>query len=300
MPSLRGIHNVLKAEGLAGLVGHVYRRARPYRSGFLPGGQPVFADKTGLEIGGPSGMFSRNGALPVYPLAARIDNCNFGHRTTWEGAIATGPTFHFDAARPPGQQYVAEATDLTGIASSTYDFVLSSHMLEHSANPLKALTEWLRVLKDGGTLALALPHRDGTFDHRRPVTPMAHLVEDFERDMGENDLTHLDEILRLHDLHRDPEAGDAQAFAERSRRNVENRCLHQHVFDTRLAIEIADHMGLQLLSVDVFRPHDILLVTRKPAPGQVVDNRGFMSPQAPATWRSPFPTDRQPLPGNRP
>lgn len=291
MPLLRSIHSVLKTDGFAGLMGHVYRRVRPYRSGFLATGRSLFEEKTGLEVGGPSRMFTRSGALPVYPLAERIDNCNFGHRTTWEGAISAGPTFHFDRSKALGHQYVAEATDLAGIPSSSYDFLLSSHMLEHSANPLKALTEWMRVLKPGGTLVLALPHRDGTFDHRRPVTPLAHLIEDFERRMGEEDLTHLDEILRLHDLSKDPEAGDLQTFAERARKNFDNRCLHQHVFDTRLAIDMVDHMGLQISSVDVFRPHDILLVTRKPVAGQVVDNRGFRTPAAAAAWRSPFRTD---------
>jgi hypothetical protein len=94
-----------------------------------------------LEIGGPSRLFMRRGALPVYPLAARIDNCNFGQYKTWEGAIEVGHTFRFDEARAPGNQFVSEATDLSGIPSSNYDFVLSSRMLEHSANPLAALLE---------------------------------------------------------------------------------------------------------------------------------------------------------------
>jgi len=125
------------------------------------------------------------------------------------------------------------------------------------------------------------------------VTPLAHLIEDFERRMGEVDWTHLDEILHLHDLSKDPEAGDHQSFTERSRRNFENRCLHHHVFDTHLAIDVIDHIGLQIISVDVFMPHDILLVARKPMASQLPDNARFRTPESAADWRSPFPTDRQ-------
>jgi hypothetical protein len=35
------------------------------------------------------------------------------------------------------------------------------------------------------------------------------------------------------------------------------------VFDTRLAIELVDHMGLEILSVEGFRPYDILVLARK-------------------------------------
>jgi SAM-dependent methyltransferase len=292
---IRKIQSVLKAEGWAGLLGVIHRRVLPYRPGYFRQYKACFENKLGLEIGGPSGMFKRRGSLPIYAIAGRIDNCNFGHRTTWEGAIQTGPTFHYDKDHAPGHQYVAEATRLDGIASSSYDFVLSSHTLEHSANPLQALSEWMRVLKEDGLLVLALPHRDGTFDHRRPVTPLTHLVQDFERRTAEDDLTHLDEILRLHDLSRDPEAGDAAQFAERSKMNFENRCLHQHVFDTRLAVAVVNHMGLQILAVEAFRPHDILLLTRKPKSGQPVRNDRFMPLDGRPAWRSPFRSDRREL-----
>ena len=41
---------------------------------------------------------------------------------------------------------------LNGISSSTYDFLYASHVLEHSANPLRTLEEWLRVVKDNGII----------------------------------------------------------------------------------------------------------------------------------------------------
>jgi SAM-dependent methyltransferase len=165
-------------------------------------------------------------------------------------------------------------------------------MLEHSANPLKALREWLRLLKPGGTLFLVLPHREGTFDHRRPVTPLRHLVEDFEQQMGEDDLTHLPEILQLHDLRRDPEAGGFETFKARSERNRENRGLHHHVFDTRRVVELLDHVGVQIRAVESTFPFHIATLATRLASGQRPDNTGFLGMRATYRGTSPFRTDR--------
>lgn len=222
-----------------------------------------FMGKTGLEIGGPSRVFSKNNIFPVYSLAGQIDNCNFGDTTVWERDVTPGHTFRFNRKKPAGLQYIAEATSLKFIDAGHYDFLLSSHVLEHIANPLLALSEWTRLLKKQGTLVLLLPNKEKTFDHRRPVTTLEHLIEDFQNGTSEDDLTHLPEILALHDLARDPEAGDIEAFRLRSQRNVENRCLHHHVFDTSLALSLLNYVKLEVLAVEEFPPHHILLVAQK-------------------------------------
>ena len=100
------------------------------------------------------------------------------------------------------------------IADNTYEFVLSCHNLEHFANPVKALKEWQRIACPAGALVLVLPDHSMTFDHRRKLTSVAHMMDDFDRDMQEDDLTHLPEILLKHDLTRDPGAGTLEQFRE--------------------------------------------------------------------------------------
>ena len=286
----------LKARGLRAVLTAVFRRLIPRRFSSYRRYKPFFQDRIGLEIGGSSGMFERRGYLPIYTLAARVDNCNFGHRTIWEGAIEEGATFRFNKRRAPGNQYIAEATDLGHIEPASYDFVLSSHTLEHIANPLKALSEWIRILKDEGVLVLVVPHKDGTFDHRRPVTSLQHLIQDFENHVTEADLTHLNEIIELHDLAQDPEAGALQAFKQRSQRNLENRCLHHHVFDTRLAVEVVHYMGLKILDVAAFHPFNILIIAQKPARASQFLNDRFRDLNTTPCWHSPFPSDQPALP----
>lgn len=223
----------------------------------------LLIDRYGIEIGGPSRIFSRRSIFPVYPIAGNLDNCNFSSDTIWEGAIHPGNSFRFNARKPAGQQFIAEATEMDFLPPSQYDFVLSSHVLEHIANPIRALMQWNRILKNQGLLVLVVPNGSRTFDHKRPVTTMAHLVEDYKNKMAETDLTHLPEILTLHDLSQDPEAGDLNAFRSRSMENFHNRCLHHHVFNAALVVEVAEYSGFEVLFTEEIRPHHILLITRK-------------------------------------
>ena len=218
----------------------------------------------GLEIGGPSKVFSRRGIVPVYPVVAGLDGCNFSSQTVWEGNIQEGEgRYRYAKGRTPGRQFINDAVTLEGIASNTYDFIISCGCIEHIANPLKALSEWLRVIRSGGHLLLLVPHRDGTFDHRRPLTPFSHLLEDLDRRVGEDDLTHLAEILELHDLAMDPPAGDQEQFRQRSLKNIENRCLHHHTFDRDLVVRMVEHTGLRVVEVQQGPPFWIAVLAEK-------------------------------------
>ena len=284
--------SAFKAGGVAGVMSAVARRIRMPHARSRDKCRELVKNGTGLEIGGPSSIFAWGGLLPVYPVAQRIDNINFASRTIWEDGTKAGDAFQFHAGKAPGQRSIGEGTDLREIPSGKYDFVLSSHMLEHTANPLRALTEWKRVLRPDGTLVLVIPARDGAFDHRRPITTMAHLAADFAANRGEDDLTHLAEVLELHDLAKDPGAGDAQAFRERAERNGEFRSLHHHVFDTRLIVDVMWHTGFEVIAVEPMEPYHIVVVARNPLPG--IDAKAFDEMALREVLRkSPFPSDRQ-------
>lgn len=259
----------------------------------LDGFEHYFYGKRGFEIGGPSAVFKSGGTYEIYRLAEKIDNCNFSDNTTWGGDVRAGMTFAFDGARV-GHQYICEGAELVQIGSEDYDFVLSSHVLEHIANPLKALLEWRRILRCGGVLLLRVPHRDGTFDHRRPVTTLSHLKDDLESDVDENDLTHLPEILDSHDLSMDSAAGDLESFVKRSQKNPENRCLHHHVFTTETAIQLVDLVGLEVILVRADLPFDITILCRKSSiDAATVHQHNAAHLSEGAEWRrsSPFSSD---------
>jgi len=280
---------VLRSRGLGGTFVAAARYVFPEKPRTLAAWKKLVASGRGLEIGGPSRMFSREGLLPIYPIIQGLDNCNFSQNTVWEGTIREEAGFQYDADRPKGRQYIAEAIDLSMVGSKMYDFVLSCHSIEHTANPIQALTEWMRVLKEDGRVLLVVPHKEGSFDHRRSVTALSHLLEDFKNNTKEEDMTHLSEILRLHDIDRDWGVPDAKAFEQRARQNPQNRCLHQHVFNTQLVLEIVNHLGLQIVSAEALRPFHIIVAAEKVAKNQAPQNEPFLSKDS--KWRSTSPFD---------
>lgn len=217
---------------------------------------PYVQGKKGLEIGGPSDVFRGGNAIPVYEEAERVDNCDFSSATVW---AKHSEVFVFHSEKAAGSTFFCEGSALNDVFDSSYDFVLSSHNLEHFANPIKALKEWQRVLKPDGALVLLLPHYRDTFDHRRQPTSVDHLFDDFEQDVGEDDLTHLSEILEKHDLRKDIAAGSKDDFRKRSLNNFSNRCLHHHVFDERNSRELLCRVGFDVLSLEVLSPHICIL-----------------------------------------
>jgi SAM-dependent methyltransferase len=53
-----------------------------------------------------------------------------------------------------------DAQLMSGIADNTFDFVHSSHCLEHLRDPAEGLRNWLRTVKPGGHLIITVPDED--------------------------------------------------------------------------------------------------------------------------------------------
>lgn len=206
--------------------------------------QNLFLNKSGIELGGPSPYF--NNEIPIYEVIKSCDGVNFNSNTVWEGEITEGENYKYQKYNL-GYQFICDAIHLKNIENNTYDFVLSCNNLEHIANPLKAVKEWLRVLNNDGLILLVLPNKANNFDHNRPYTSFDHLLSDFKNDIKEDDLTHLKEILELHDLSLDKPAGDHDNFKKRSLKNYENRCLHHHVYNIELLTQIYNYFNIQIL-----------------------------------------------------
>jgi SAM-dependent methyltransferase len=222
----------------------------------------LFDGAEGLEIGGPSRIFERGGPYPIYAHVGSLDNLNFSSTTFWS-EIEGGRNFKFDAQKPAGNQFISDAVNLAAIADESYDLLISSHVIEHIANPLKALAEWKRVLRKDGILMVVAPDKRYTYDRYRPTTTFGHLVEDQENATQEDDRTHLDEIIRLHDLENDGSATSFEEHRERTERNPENRMAHHHVYELPLLREALTHVGFTPLIDDAFRPYHLLIVARK-------------------------------------
>lgn len=246
----------------------------------------------GIEIAGPSSIFRENGYYPAYALARSLDNVNYSPQTRWHGEMDKGSQFIFNNQKKPGTQIINEAGALTDVKSKSYDFLICNHMLEHSANPIKVLCEWKRVVRDDGLLLIVLPHKDGTFDHRRPLTTLKHLAEDHERNSGEDDNTHLPEIMELHDLGRDYSNPTIEKLSKWMSNNTETRGAHHHVFNSLLAAQLVDCAGYEILDIEISLPSDIFLIVRNTVAGKKLSNDRFLDKRSEYLQASPFHSDK--------
>ncbi len=53
-----------------------------------------------------------------------------------------------------------DGQELVGVEAYAFDWVYSSHCLEHLASPTRALSRWWEVLKPGGYLMVVVPDED--------------------------------------------------------------------------------------------------------------------------------------------
>lgn len=239
-----------------------------FRSHLLPNRivyQSTLNELSGIEVGGPSFFF--RAVLPVYFNIRSLDCVNYAMNTKWEGSVKEGRTFQY-LGRNLGRQYIAEATDLSEIPSDKYDFLLSSNCLEHTANPLKAMSEWVRIVKPGGYVLLVLPKKEDTFDNKRPTSTFSHLLDDFKNETGEDDETCLNEVLSMHDLSKDLNAGGYEKFKQTCLQNITNREMHHHVFDIPLMHKVFEYFNIKVLQSDSCHANNIVFgqvsITRTP------------------------------------
>lgn len=199
----------------------------------------VFSGKVGLEVGGPSDIFSG-----IYNVCQSCDGVNFSEHTVWSDNSM--PDYIY-SSKKLGDIIIADATDLHKIANDSYEFLISSNNLEHIANPLKALREFSRVVKPGGVICILVPNKEYTFDHNREFTSFAHILEDEKAGTEETDLTHLTEIAQKHDYAMDKPCGGKEQFLLRASKNYENRCLHHHVFCPEVLRQMFEYLNIKVL-----------------------------------------------------
>lgn len=249
--------------------------------------------KTGLEIGGPSVVFSSKGIIPLYDIAESLDNINYSSMTIWDNQWLD-PLIGDHQLKSKivtfRKEIISEASDLSNIESNSYDFIASSNVIEHLTNPLRSLLEMKRCVRPGGLVIVIVPHKDITFDHRRQVTSIDLLIKIFKLNPSEGDISHLnlDKIFQDYDLDLDIPAGELDSFKKRTFDNKQYRALHQTVFNTQLLLEMVNWAGMKIFFVktSLLIGHILVISTKS---NDSIDeihksNLNFLKPNA--DWRN--------------
>lgn len=174
----------------------------------------AFLGGQGLEIGALHAPFP----LPPGAAARYVDRFDVDGLRKQYPELASQPLVPVDI--------VDDGEELRTVPDSSVDFVVASHFLEHCENPLGAIRSFLRVVRPGGSVLMAVPDMTTTFDKDRGVTSIAHLVQDDREGPAVSRRAHYEDwCLRVKGLQ------DAAAVAERTERYLVNRySIHFHTW----------------------------------------------------------------------
>lgn len=136
---------------------------------------------------------------------------------------------------------IGDAQTMEGIPDSTYDFVVSSHVIEHMRNPLAAVEQWCRITTPGGFLYLIVPDKRVTFDKKRVRTNVEHLILDYHSPSRARDFEHfLDYSIHVHDKRA------LDALEDAKRLESTDYSIHFHVFMPADIVEALEWFSLNV------------------------------------------------------
>ncbi|MCA1992242.1 MAG: class I SAM-dependent methyltransferase [Coleofasciculus sp. S288] len=152
---------------------------------------------------------------------------------------------------------------LSSISDDSVDFVIANHMIEHCQNPIGAIENFVRVLKPDGILYMAVPDKRYIFDRDRPVTPLEHLIRDYQEGPEWSMYSHFEEFVRL--VNKVPEhevSKQAQHLI-----NI-NYSIHFHVWQGLDFLELVSYCQKELdfpLEIELFQKNgfEFIIILKK-------------------------------------
>ncbi len=209
--------------------------------------------KHGIEFGGPTELFSNSiHNMLLYPHVS-LDGGNLFEENHFQSELSSAYKYFGKV----GIQYNMDCANIDNIKAIDvkYDFIVTSHVIEHIANPIKAIKSWSdNLLKPGGYILSIIPDYRYCFDRNRPLTTIEHLINDYIIDVGEDDTTHIEEQKQLHDW----AYGGHKNFYQLCDKNDKTRVVHHHTFTQETVTAMFNHAGLE--TIMTFKHDDLNIV----------------------------------------
>jgi GT2 family glycosyltransferase/SAM-dependent methyltransferase len=172
---------------------------------------------------------------------------------------------------------------LDRIEAESQDFVIANHLLEHTEDPIATISNWLRVLRPGGVIYMAVPDKRHTFDIDRQPTPVEHMIRDYEQGPDGSRREHFEDWARHVERVSEEQVGERADILEQIGYSI-----HTHVFTERTLLELllACDRLVGPVEIEAMRRNGVetLVVLRKPDPAAA-------PPEAPRAYDTmPLPT----------
>lgn len=137
---------------------------------------PIFFCKgKGLEVGAMDCPYQ-------FPTDCKVDYADIYDDKKLEKILNKIPGNRFYKNKIVNPKYILKPNkyEFDEIFDSEYDFVFSSHSLEHSPNPVNSLVEQIRIIKPNGIVYCIIPNKNYTYDRLRRTTDSKVLIEKYE------------------------------------------------------------------------------------------------------------------------
>ena len=218
-----------------------------------------------LEIGGPT--TDLEGLYTDLPWRG-VDIVNWAGDTAAVRRVGGGGEVFYAGDVRLGRLVIADGGKLGDFDAESYDVVMAFHVLEHFADPLRALRTWMRVLRPGGVLFLSVPWAPNTYDRNVPVSTIYDLVLAYGDDADASDLAPAAEAywrarVAAYDVLVDREICQWCTADYDGARKMKG--YHWHVWDLSLLGEAMACVGARVEYLDVRDHWHQFVVARKPA-----------------------------------
>jgi SAM-dependent methyltransferase len=131
---------------------------------------------------------------------------------------------------------IGNGETLDRIPSSSNDFVIGNHFIEHTQNPIFTIKNMLRILRTNGIAFIALPDKRYTFDQNREITSFEHLMKDYEQGPEWSESGHYFDFVKNteHGIGKTNEQIESVIKELKSK----NFSIHFHVWDHQAMIDM--------------------------------------------------------------
>ncbi len=160
--------------------------------------------------------------------------------------------------------------ELSTIPDNTYDFCISNHVLEHLEDPLKALCNWMRILKPEGILYLSIPLPQNIHDKNRQATSITHIIEDYglakeSEKYATKRYGHFLDFVRSTNM---SESANAEFINVKTAELMSmDYSIHFHVFSEEVLLQIIDfvseNVALKIVEFVKNEPEEFIIIIKK-------------------------------------
>lgn len=129
------------------------------------------------------------------------------------------------------------------VENNSVDFVISSHVLEHIFDTIKAFKEWYRVIKPGGYIFIIVPITSQVPNETRPTTTLNELIRRHTGEIKEEFFFHSNGKLKNKIIDNYLSSDIVEGILYDIKHG------HWTVFDTNLLKEICEYLNFNIIEL---------------------------------------------------